>query len=161
MHVPLLLQILAVCLMAAHVVSQPKPMVKPHAKEAMAKSSLVVSSRTKCGLSKRGMKRPTLVLHRAEPTQAAPSSRRLKAQAVSVACGDQIILESRNLTRDGKETTSRDFADPHWTSGPSNTSCRFYVAYSRVFEQPSRAVVERSTASTLTQYNGYGLLQYA
>lgn len=55
-RMPYRFQMRNVCLTAAHVVSQPKPSVKPHASEAMAKSSLVTSSRTKCGLSGKGMR---------------------------------------------------------------------------------------------------------
>lgn len=46
---PYRLQVLAVCAIAEDTVSQPNPSVKPHARDAMIKSSLVTSSRTNCG----------------------------------------------------------------------------------------------------------------
>lgn len=46
---PYRLQVLAVWAIAEDTVNQPNPSVKPHASDAMTKSSLVTSSRTNCG----------------------------------------------------------------------------------------------------------------
>lgn len=101
---PYRLQVLADWAIAEDTVNQPNPSVKPHASDAMTKSSLVTSSRTKCGgrnvfISKQAGR----ALRCSSRVQSGHTRAALDSRSVSAASHLNMRIRSPRTESEGEE----------------------------------------------------------